>query len=61
MEMVKLFEIVNRWCLEMFFFLKLNEFDLFIVFWDGLGILEQGDVMEIIQYSICEYQNDIYI
>ncbi|OAX49793.1 hypothetical protein SAMN04487896_0079 [Paenibacillus sp. ov031] len=61
METVKLFEIVNKWCPEMLPFLKPNELDSLIVLRDGLGILEQGDAMEIIQYSICEHQNEIYI
>ncbi|MCP1425935.1 hypothetical protein J3D43_004451 [Paenibacillus xylanexedens] len=41
--------------------MKPNELDSLIVLRDGLGILEQGDAMEIIQYSICEHQNEIYI
>ncbi|CAH1215152.1 hypothetical protein PAECIP111890_04216 [Paenibacillus sp. JJ-223] len=61
METVKLLEIVNRWCPEMLPFLKPNELDSLIVLRDGMGILEQGDAMEIIQYSICEHQNESFI
>ncbi len=56
-ETVKLSQIVMKWFPDMMPFLKQNELNSLIVLRDGLGILEQDDAMEIIQYSICEHQS----
>ncbi|WP_194231619.1 hypothetical protein [Paenibacillus donghaensis] len=57
METVKLSQIVMKWFPDLMPSLKNNELNSLIVLRDGLGILEQDDAMEIIQYSICEHQN----
>ncbi|MED5019680.1 hypothetical protein P9847_20500 [Paenibacillus chibensis] len=57
METVKLSQIVMKWFPDMMSFLKQNELNSLIVLRDGLGILEQDDAMEIIQFSICEHQS----
>jgi hypothetical protein len=61
METVKLSQIVMKWFPDMMPFLKHNELNSLIVLRDGLGILEQNDAMEIIQYSICEHQSSAYL
>ncbi|MFI2858513.1 hypothetical protein ACH6EH_15495 [Paenibacillus sp. JSM ZJ436] len=57
METVKLSEIVLKWFPEMMPFFNQSELNFRIVLRDGLGILEEEDALEIIQYSICEQQN----
>ncbi|WP_211184455.1 hypothetical protein [Paenibacillus lemnae] len=57
METVKLSEIVMKWFPDMLPFFRQNELNFKIVLRDGLSILEEDDAMEIIQYSICENQN----
>ncbi|GIO49000.1 hypothetical protein J34TS1_37650 [Paenibacillus azoreducens] len=57
METVKLSQIVMKWFPDLMPSLKNNELNSLIVLRDGLGILEQDDAMEIIQYSICEHQS----
>ncbi|GAK38670.1 hypothetical protein PUW24_16560 [Paenibacillus urinalis] len=61
MERVKLSEIVMKWYPEMLPTLRQNELNSFIVLRDGFGLLEAEDAMEIIQYSICEHQDDSYL
>ncbi|MBU5344422.1 hypothetical protein AK95_19895 [Paenibacillus sp. LC231] len=57
METVKLSQIVMKWFPEMLSFFRQNELNSMIVLRDGLSILEQEDALEIIQFSICEHQN----
>ncbi|EGG32932.1 conserved domain protein [Paenibacillus sp. HGF5] len=57
METVKLSQIVMKWFPEMIPFFRQNELNSMIVLRDGLSILEQEDALEIIQFSICEHQN----
>ncbi|KOP67143.1 hypothetical protein [Paenibacillus solani] len=57
METVKLSQIVMKWFPEMIPFFRQNELNSMIVLRDGLRILEQEDALEIIQFSICEHQN----
>lgn len=57
METVKLSQIVMKWFPEMIPFFRQNELNSMIVLRDGLNILEQEDALEIIQFSICEHQN----
>lgn len=61
METVKLSEIVLRWFPDMMPFFRQNELNSMIVLRDGLNILEEDDALEIIQYSICEHQNQAYL
>ncbi len=61
MERVKLSEIVMKWFPEMLPTLRQNELNSLIVLRDGFGILEPEDAMEIIQYSICEQQDNMYL
>ncbi|AET60141.1 hypothetical protein HPL003_16985 [Paenibacillus terrae HPL-003] len=61
METVKLSDIVLRWYPEMLPFLKKNELDSMIVLRDGMAILKPTDALEIIQYSICEHQDNSYL
>lgn len=61
MERVKLSEIVMKWFPEMLPTLRQNELNSLIVLRDGFGILEPEDAMEIIQYSICEQQGNMYL
>lgn len=61
METVKLSDIVLRWHPEILPSLKKNELNSMIVLRDGMSILKQADALEIIQYSICEHQDDIYL
>ncbi|MDO7906016.1 hypothetical protein Q5741_06235 [Paenibacillus sp. JX-17] len=60
-ETVTLSEIVMRWFPEMLPFLKQNELNSLIVLRDGISILEPEDAMEIIQYSICEHQINLFL
>ncbi|GIO95896.1 hypothetical protein MKY48_24045 [Paenibacillus sp. FSL W8-0187] len=57
METVKLSQIVMKWFPEMIPFFRQKELNSMIVLRDGLSILEQEDALEIIQFSICEHQN----
>ncbi|MBT2762247.1 hypothetical protein [Paenibacillus sp. ISL-20] len=57
METVKLSQIVMKWFPEMIAFFRQKELNSMIVLRDGLSILEQEDALEIIQFSICEHQN----
>lgn len=57
METVKLSQIVMKWFPEMIPFFRQKELNSVIVLRDGLSILEQEDALEIIQFSICEHQN----
>ncbi|MGC6583846.1 hypothetical protein ACPV3A_02625 [Paenibacillus sp. Dod16] len=57
METVKLSQIVMKWFPEMLSFFRQNELNSMIVLRDGLSILEPEDALEIIQFSICEHQN----
>lgn len=61
MERVKLSEIVTKWFPEILPTLKQNELNALIVLRDGFGLLEPEDAMEIIQYSICEHQDELYL
>ncbi|WP_422657664.1 hypothetical protein ACK8P5_18165 [Paenibacillus sp. EC2-1] len=61
METVKLSEIVLKWFPDMMPFFRQNELNSMIVLRDGLSILEEDDALEIIQYSICEYQSQAYL
>lgn len=61
METVKLSDIVLRWYPEMLPSLKQNELNSMIVLRDGMSILKQADALEIIQYSICEHQNNHFL
>lgn len=56
METVKLSQIVERLAPELSPYLTSREMDLRIVLRDGLAVLEPGDVMEIVQHSICNGQ-----
>lgn len=46
---------------ELYPFLTQQELDSSIVLRDGMALLEADDVMEIIQYSICENQKDSFM
>lgn len=61
MERVKLSDIVLKWFPEMLPTLRQHELNSLIVLRDGFGILEPEDAMEIIQYSICEQQDNMYL
>ncbi|MEW4369043.1 hypothetical protein [Paenibacillus kandeliae] len=57
MEKVKLSQIVLKCFPDMMPSLKQQELNSLIVLRDGLRILEPNDALEIIQYSICENQD----
>ena len=61
METVKLSEIVLKWFPDMIPFFRQKELNSMIVLRDGLGILEEEDALEIIQYSICEHQDHTHL
>ncbi len=58
METVKLSQIVLKCFPDMMPSLKQQELNSLVVLRDGLRILEADDAMEIIQYSICENQDE---
>lgn len=61
METVKLSEIVLKWFPDMIPFFRQKELNSMIVLRDGLGILEEEDALEIIQFSICEHQDHAHL
>ncbi|WP_281890973.1 hypothetical protein [Paenibacillus sp. YYML68] len=60
-ETVKLAKIVMKLTPELYPFLKQHELDSEIVLRNGLAALKEQDAMEIIQYSISEYQKETHL
>jgi hypothetical protein len=58
METVTLSRIVEKLAPELYPCLTERERQLNIVLRDGMGLLEPEDVIEIVQYSICEVQKE---
>lgn len=58
METVKLSHIVEKLAPELGAFLTATEKNMSIVLSNGLAVLEPQDVMEIVQFSICNQQKD---
>jgi hypothetical protein len=58
MELVKLSRIVMKFSPELYPFLKPDELDTCIVLKNGMDRLHPGDVLEIVEHSICNNQKD---
>lgn len=61
METVKLSRIVKELTPELFPFLTQKELESQIVLRNGLKALEAQDALEIVQFSIFEYQKNAFI
>ena len=61
METVKLSEIVMKFTPELYPFLREKELESYIVLKNGLDSLQPRDVLEIVQYSISQYQKDALV
>ncbi|WP_379212886.1 hypothetical protein [Paenibacillus sp. GCM10012303] len=58
METVKLSRIVMKLTPDMYPCLKTSELDMDIVLRYGFDALEKADALDIVKYSISEYQKD---
>lgn len=61
METVSLSRIVMKFTPDLYPFLKPKELELQILLRDGLSVLNQEDVLEIVHQSIFEHQKDTFI
>jgi hypothetical protein len=60
-ETVRLSSIVMKLTPQLYPFLRKNELESRIVLAHGMDALVEDDAMEIIQYSISEYQKDAFL
>lgn len=61
MHTVKLSRIVMKFTPELYSFLRSTELDTEVVLRNGVESLESGDVVEIIQHRISEYQKEAFL